>query len=249
MRLDHYLVQFKNIESRTKAQDLIQNKNISVNQKIIIKSSFDVSESDDIQIQDQEILKYVSRAGLKLEAAFNKLNFDLKNKTVLDIGQSTGGFSDCCLQFGAEKVVGFDVGENQLHEKIKFNSKVTYFEKLNVKNINTDIAFTNSVPKEKFNLIVCDVSFISLMHVVPNLPNLLENGGSYLFLVKPQFECGPENLDKNGIVKNTKVYAGIEIKIKKLFHDHFGDVSDYFESAVLGKEGNLEFFIYGRRLK
>ncbi len=249
MRLDQYLVQFKNIESRTKAQDLIQNKNILVNQKIITKSSHDVSESDNIQIQDQDILKYVSRAGLKLEAALNKLKFNLINKTILDVGQSTGGFSDCCLQSGAEKVVGFDVGENQLHEKIKLNPKVTYFEKLNVKNVNTDIKFMNAVPTEKFDLIVCDVSFISLIHVIPNISELLKNSGSYLFLVKPQFECGPENLDKNGIVKNKKVYAEIEIKIKKLFHDHFGDVSDYFESAVLGKEGNLEFFIYGRNVK
>ncbi len=249
MRLDQYLVQFKNIESRTKAQDLIQNKNISVNQKIIVKPSFDVSESDDVQIQDQDILKFVSRAGLKLEAAFIKLNLDLKNRTVLDIGQSTGGFTDCCLQFGAEKIVGFDVGENQLHQTLKLNPKVIHFEKLNVKNINTNQDFRQSVPTENFDFIVCDVSFISLNHVVLNVTEFLKKQGGYLFLVKPQFECGPENLDKNGIVKNKKVYAEIEIKIKKLFQDHFGNVTDYFESAVPGKDGNLEFFIYGRNVK
>lgn len=249
MRLDQFLVQFKNIESRTKAQDLIQNKNIFVNKKLIIKPSYSVSEADDIEIQNQEILKYVSRAGLKLEAALLKLELSLKNKIVLDIGQSTGGFTDCCLQFGAEKIVGFDVGESQLHSKIKLNPKVIFFEKLNVKNLEESQVFLKTKPENGFDMLICDVSFISLTHVVPNITRHLKKNGEYLFLVKPQFECGPDNLDKNGIVKNKKIYQNIETQMKSLFIDSFGSVEKYFESAVLGKEGNLEFFIYGQNLK
>ncbi len=249
MRLDQFLVQHKNIESRTKAQDLISNNNITVNGQMINKSSFKVSDSDIIEIQNTEILKYVSRAGLKLEGAIQKVNLDLENKTVLDIGQSTGGFTDCCLQSGASQIIGFDVGEGQLHPKIQGDSKAVYFEKLNVKNLSDHSGFAKAVPPHGFDVLVCDVSFISLQHVVPNVCKYLKSGGDYLFLVKPQFECGPENLDKNGIVKNKKIYLHIESKIKQLFEFHFGSVLNYFESNILGKEGNLEFFIYGRKLK
>ena len=246
MRLDQYLVQFKNIESRTKAQDLVLNKCITINGKIILKSSFAVSDTDKVEIQNLEILKYVSRAGLKLESALKKININLENKIILDVGQSTGGFTDCCLQLGAQKIIGFDVGEGQLHEKIRSNSDVIFFEKLNVKDLKANVEFLKVVPANGFDLIVCDVSFISLSQVVPHLMQYLKKHGHYLFLVKPQFECGQINLDKNGIVKNKNIYSKIEADIKKLCTDHFGHVSDYFESGLPGKEGNAEFFIAGR---
>ncbi len=249
MRLDQFLVQNKNIESRTKAQDLIQNKNVSVNETVVIKPSFVVRDNDRVEIQNQEILKYVSRAGLKLEGALRKLSLDLNQKCILDIGQSTGGFTDCCLQFGANQIVGFDVGEQQLHHKMKSDSRVIFFEKLNVKNLSTHSLFLDAVPSGGFDVLVCDVSFISLKHVIPNVFKFLKLGGDYLFLVKPQFECGPENLDHNGVVKNKKIYSEIETKTKELFEFEAGTFIQYFESDVLGKEGNLEFFIYGRKLK
>ena len=115
-----------------------------MNSKFAAKTSLEVSEIDTVEIKNQEILKFVSRAGLKLEAALQKLKIDLKDKVVLDVGQSTGGFTDCCLQFGASQVVGFDVGENQLHEKIKNHPKVKYFEKQNAKNIHENFEFSNS---------------------------------------------------------------------------------------------------------
>lgn len=246
MRLDQFLVQFKNIESRTKAQDLILSKNIIVNGKVIEKSSFDVTESDKIEINNNDLLKYVSRAGLKLESALMQLSLNVENKIVLDIGQSTGGFTDCCLQQGAQKVVGFDVGEQQLHEKVKSNPKVTFFEKLNVKNLLSNQNFLKAVPNDGFDLIVCDVSFISLTQVVSHVVQFLKPNGEYLFLVKPQFECGQKYLDKNGIVKNKNVYIKIESDMKELFQKNFGNVIGYFESGLSGKDGNLEFFIYGR---
>jgi 23S rRNA (cytidine1920-2'-O)/16S rRNA (cytidine1409-2'-O)-methyltransferase len=249
MRLDHFLVRNKNIESRTKAQDLIQSGAVLVNGKLIFKSSFAISESDHIEIINTEVLKYVSRAGIKLEAAIKFLNLDFNQKKVLDIGQSTGGFTDCALQLNANLVFGIDVGEGQLHEKIKKNSRVTFFEKLNVKNIAQNQLFINNMPPEGFDIVVCDVSFISLQHVVPHIFKYLKKNGQYLFLVKPQFECGPENLDKNGLVKNEKVYTQIQFEMIELFTSYFGEVISYFESALRGKEGNLEFFIYGRHIK
>lgn len=249
MRLDQYLVQSKNIESRTKAQDLIINKNVFVNNQLITKPSHIISTNDIVEIRNQELIKYVSRAGLKLEAALIKIGAELKNKTILDIGQSTGGFTDCCLSFGADTVVGIDVGENQLHEKIRSNPKVRFFEKLNIKNINDNTNFHKCVPNQGFDFIVCDVSFISLTHVIPNVFKFLKAGAEFLFLVKPQFECGPENLDKNGIVKNKKIYIEIQNNITQLVKAELGQVLDYFESALPGKEGNAEFFIYGRRVK
>lgn len=249
MRLDLYLVHHMDIESRTKAQDLIQNQNVFVNSKLAAKPSLEVSEIDTVEIKNQEILKFVSRAGLKLEAALQKLKIDLKDKFVLDVGQSTGGFTDCCLQFGASQVVGFDVGENQLHEKIKNHPKVKYFEKQNAKNIHENFEFSKALPEKGVDLIVCDVSFISLAHIVPAVASYLKKDGEYLFLVKPQFECGPENLDKNGIVKNKNVYLDIQLNLKKLFTLHFNDVQNYIECPIRGKEGNTEFFIYGHQKK
>ncbi len=249
MRLDQFLVQFKKIESRTKAHDLIVHKQILVNGKIISKPSCDIDESDIVEIQSQEILKYVSRAGLKLEAAVSKYKLNLEGRIILDIGQSTGGFTDCCLQFGAEKVIGFDVGENQLHQSLRSDSKVIFFEKLNVKNLSGHTGFLKVVPTGGFNLLICDVSFISLSLVVPHISKYLKKNSEYLFLVKPQFECGSINLDKNGIVKNLKVYKEIQKNMTDLFSNYFGTVTDYFESPVPGKEGNLEFFIYGRNTK
>lgn len=249
MRLDLYLVHHMDIESRTKAQDLIQSQNVFVNSKVAMKPSLEVSEIDTVEIKNQEILKYVSRAGLKLEAALQKLKIDLKDKVVLDVGQSTGGFTDCCLQFGASLVIGFDVGENQLHEKIKNHSKVKFFEKQNAKTIHENFEFSKSIPPNGVDLIVCDVSFISLTHIVPAVKNYLKKDGEYLFLVKPQFECGPENLDKNGIVKNKNIYLDIQLNLKKLFMQQFNDVQNYIECPIRGKEGNTEFFIYGRHKK
>lgn len=249
MRLDLYLVHHMDVESRTKAQDLIQNQNVYVNSKLAAKPSLEVSEIDTVEIRNQEILKFVSRAGLKLEAALHKLKIDLKDKVVLDVGQSTGGFTDCCLQSGASQVIGFDVGENQLHEKIKNHSKVKYFEKQNAKNIHENFEFSKALPADGVDLLICDVSFISLTHIVPAVASYLKKDGEYLFLVKPQFECGPENLDKNGIVKNKNVYLDIQLNLKKLFTLHFNDVQNYIECPIRGKEGNTEFFIYGHQKK
>lgn len=247
MRLDQFLVQNKNIQSRTKAQELIEKGHVQVNGQIILKSSWPTNATDQVEVMDNELLKYVSRAGLKLESAIKHLGLNIENKVVLDIGQSTGGFTDCCLQYGAEKVVGFDVGEQQLHPELLQNPKVQYFEKLNMKSALDHPDFKKSVPAAGFDIVVCDVSFISLSYCADLIKQVLAADGYYLLLVKPQFECGEKNLDKNGIVKNPLIYQEVQEKITDIYQRQVGRCIDYFESALPGRDGNREFFIYGQK--
>lgn len=245
MRLDVFLVQNKQIESRTKAQDLIVQGLVTVKGNVITKPSFEVSNDlmDTVHIVENNLNQYVSRAGFKLEGALKYTRQNVQGLKILDVGQSTGGFTDCLLQQGAELIVGIDVGSGQLHEKIKTHSRVKYFENLNVK----DLTLEGIQQTELFDGVVCDVSFISLTKVVPYLGPVLKTKGFFLLLVKPQFECGPEYLDKSGIVSDPKVYKTIEADIKSLCDKVFMTKTQYFESSITGKDGNKEFFIYGNK--
>ena len=244
MRLDQFLVQHKKIESRTKAQDLIAQGLISYKNKVLSKPSFDVTEEmhSDIIIAENNLSQFVSRAGFKLSGALDFVNQDVTGLTVLDVGQSTGGFTDASLQRNAKHITGLDVGSVQLHEKIKADSRVTSYENLNVKDIPT-----HKLASERFDGVVCDVSFISLTKVVSFIEPVLKSKGFFLFLVKPQFECGPQALDKNGIVSDAKVYDTIQSQITALCEKLFDCECKYFESSITGKDGNKEFFIYGRK--
>ena len=244
MRLDQFLVQHKKIESRTKAQDLIAQGLISYKNKVLRKPSFNVTEEmySDIVIAENNLSQFVSRAGFKLSAALDFVNQDVTDLTILDVGQSTGGFTDALLQRNAKHVTGLDVGSVQLHEKIKADSRVTFYENLNVKDIQT-----HKLASQRFDGVVCDVSFISLTKVVSFIEPVLKSKGFFLFLVKPQFECGPQALDKNGIVSDAKVYDTIQSQITALCEKLFDCECKYFESSITGKDGNKEFFIYGRK--
>ena len=244
MRLDQFLVQFKEVESRTKAQDLIEKGLVSFKDKVLTKSSFDVTEAmfSDITIAENNLSQFVSRAGFKLSGALDYVDQDVAGTTILDVGQSTGGFTDALLQRGARRVTGIDVGSTQLHEKIRSDRRVISYENLNVKDIPS-----HKLAGELFDGIVCDVSFISLTKVVSFLEPLLKSEGFFLFLVKPQFECGPQALDKNGIVSDAKVYDSIQKNITSLCEKLFQCECKYFESSITGKDGNKEFFIYGHK--
>lgn len=252
MRLDLLLVQKKLANSRTQAQDLIKNGYVSILQntqkKILLKPNHEIQEDqfDLVSVDENVLQKYVSRGGLKLESALKHLNLDIQNFTALDIGQSTGGFTDCLLQQGAKSVVGIDVGRDQLHYSLKSHSRVQFFESLHVNELSTHKEFLKSVPKDGFDLIVADVSFISLAKVMAFLKPYLKSAGLYLLLVKPQFEAGPNALDKNGIVKDEKMYAIVQNTISEEAKRIFGEVTDYFASELQGKDGNQEFFIYGK---
>lgn len=252
MRLDLFLVQNKLANSRTQAQDLIESGFVYLldnNKKIQLKKpSYIVEENKaaDIFVESNHLQKYVSRAGLKLEAALVSLNIDVTNKVILDIGQSTGGFTDCLIRHQALKVIGIDVGHEQLHKNLKNNSRIISIEGLNAKDLATDKQFISMVPADKFDMIVMDVSFISITKVIPHIVKFLKTGGEFIFLVKPQFECGQEHLDKNGIVKDYSVYIQIEENIKKMALLNFNNVESYIKSEIVGKDGNQEFFIYGK---
>ena len=160
IRLDVYLVNKNFVPSRSKASELIHNGKVLVNNKVIIKPSFDVNEDDNITVLENQVLKYVSRGGLKLEKALQFFNIKINDFTILDIGASTGGFTDCALKHGAKKVYSLDVGTDQLHESLKSNTQVVSLENTNFKDINKQL-----VP-DKIDLYVCDVSFISILKYI-----------------------------------------------------------------------------------
>lgn len=252
MRLDLFLVKNNLASSRTQAQDFIENGYVYLikdQQQIkLLKTSFKVEDhfKENIRVEPNQLQKYVSRAGLKLESALKQLNLNIKNKIVLDVGQSTGGFTDCLFQHEAARIVGVDVGCQQLHPSLMNNKNIYSIENLNVKELATHPEFLSLVPPEKFDLVVMDISFISITKVMMFLKAYLKVEGEYLFLVKPQFECGKSFLDKNGIVKEPKVYKTIEENIKKAAIEVFNNVEAYIKSDIAGKDGNQEYFIYGK---
>lgn len=253
MRADLLLVEKKLVASRTQAQDLIASGYVFVKKNnqdvVVLKSNQQISEADQdsIYVQKNEIQKYVSRGGLKLERALAHAKINVEGKTALDVGQSTGGFTDCLLHQNIKTVVGIDVGHDQLHEKVKANVNVVPFEGLHIKDLADHAAFQKVVPKGGFDLLVADVSFISLTKVMPFVKQYLKLNGDYLLLVKPQFELTANDLDRNGVVKNVKKYSLVQSVIEQEARQQFGNIIDYFESETPGKDGNQEFFIYGQK--
>lgn len=249
-RLDQLLVDLGYAPSRTKAKELIERGAVLVTD---LESGARIKElkassqflKDKIQInlnQADELLKYVSRAGLKLEGAIKDLNLNIKNKTCLDVGQSTGGFTDCLLALGAKQVTGIEVGKDQLHEKLKTDKRVESYENLNIRDARNIAA----LKAQKFDFIVVDVSFISLRLVLPEVYPFLNQGGELLALVKPQFELSASALNKKGIVKDKGDYLVIKNSLMDLCKNLNLKVEAYIESALPGRDGNQEFFIYAK---
>lgn len=237
MRLDQYLkTKFK--ISRHRAQEMIQSAHVEVNQKITTKASYDVDlEKDVVEIKNKELLRYVSRGGLKLEAALNKLQISVEGKSCLDLGQSTGGFTDCLLQKGASQIIGIDVGKDQLEPSLRENEKVEYYEGLHLKD----------APTYKVDLLVCDLSFISTIENFSLIDAITVSPCEMLFLIKPQFELGSEALNKKGLVKNKEDLSGLEEKAKKSSQQVGWQVIDYIESQIKGRDGNQEYFLYAKK--
>lgn len=232
-RLDMCLKEKMNI-SRQKAQELIENNSVTVNGKIVNKSSYKVAENDVVEVGNTDkILKYVGRGGYKLERAVEVFDINIEGICV-DIGSSTGGFTDCMLQNGAEKVFAVDVGNNQLADKLRMDSRVISME-------NTDIREAN-IPLADF--IGCDVSFISLTKIFESVYNILKDTGSGVFLIKPQFEAGRENISKNGIVKNPKVHKRVISNIISNALTNRLYVKELTYSPIQGGDGNIEYLIH-----
>lgn len=229
MRLDKFLVENKNIKTRSKALDLIKRKLVKVNDEIITKAGYEVKEVDNVVIIDN--LKYVSRAGLKLEEALIKFNISLENKIVVDVGTSTGGFSDCALKNKAKFVYGYDVGTNQLDDSLKNIKNLKIYEQTNILDV-TDF--------HDNDIFLIDVSFTS---IIPILEKLVNYKKEIICLIKPQFEVGINNL-KKGIVKNKKTAYEAVLNIEKFLKTKNYYIFDMFESSLKGKDGNQEFLAY-----
>jgi 23S rRNA (cytidine1920-2'-O)/16S rRNA (cytidine1409-2'-O)-methyltransferase len=251
-KLDILMVDRGLAKSRTFAQDLIRNGNVQIqansNYKTITKPSTLIDVGVEIRIHgNSELLKYVSRGGLKLEGALSFLGLNVHGLNCLDVGLSTGGFSDCLIQAGAERVVGIDVGRNQLDPRLLSNVKLMTIEQVNARNMSTNEDLRKLTPKNGFDLVVMDVSFISIELIFAEIQKVLNEKGLLLSLVKPQFEVGPENLNKGGVVKNELLFQAVQQKIIQKLNELEFSVINYFPSAIEGKDGNKEFFVFAKK--
>ncbi len=190
-----------------------------------------------LEVTNDAEIRFVSRGGLKLDAALSHCAIVVAGMTCLDVGQSTGGFTDVLLQRGARQIVGIDVGSGQLHPRLAADPRVTALEGVNARHLEAA-----QLPFEPFDLIVGDLSFISLTLVLPALVPLLAS--RLLMLVKPQFELQPADIGKDGVVKHASAYARVEERLRQACADNGLDVLDWFESAIAGGDGNREFFVH-----
>lgn len=285
MRLDIYLHEYKNVRSRTLATRLIKSGVVFVNGTLATSPAQSVYLQDTVDVRDHELFRYVSRAGLKLEAAlkyFKKYGVYAADAICLDIGSSTGGFTDCLIQYGAKKVYAVDVGTHQLDMKLRtdpeYVDKITLFEKTDIRDFDLGAHI-----HERLNLVVADISFISLAHIIPVLKNVkthnedfscrtsaegvgaevldakgedvkkveakvtdTNSGPYFILLIKPQFEAGKGELNRQGIVKNEQTLKQIIAQIELAYSREGFEVIDCIPSPILGGdgvEGNQEFLM------
>jgi 23S rRNA (cytidine1920-2'-O)/16S rRNA (cytidine1409-2'-O)-methyltransferase len=213
---------------------------VTVNEQIIDKPGHLIPTSSTISLK-KPYPPYVSRGGLKLEAALDHFPLDVYGKVVMDVGSSTGGFTDCLLQRGARRVIAVDVGYGQLHWKIRQDSRVTVLEKINIRNLRPeDIT-------DQIHGAVIDVSFISLRLVVPSVSSLLLGEAFIMALIKPQFEVGKAQVGKGGVVRDPSLHREVIARLSAFFESINWTVVGQMASPLLGPKGNQEFFIYLRR--
>lgn len=236
-RLDVLLLEKGLFDSREKARAAIMEGLIYVNGALSDKPGTPVKDDAAIEIRG-ELCPYVSRGGWKLQKALDVFGIDPKGFVCLDIGSSTGGFTDCLLQRGASKVYALDVGTNQLAYKLRIDERVVCMEKTNFRTLDT------SAFPEKVDLAVTDVSFISLIHIFPNAAALLKDGCSMAALIKPQFEAGREQVGKKGIVRDPSVHEEVINKVIGYACESGFSVQGLDHSPITGTTGNIEFLIH-----
>lgn len=235
MRLDKYLTKNNLVSSRNKAQELIQNNSVYINDICINKNNHDVKEEDIVEVKDS--LEFVSRSGHKLKQALTEFDISVADAICLDIGSSTGGFTDCLLQNNAKLVYAVDVGKDQLDQGLKQNPKVISVE-------DTDIRDFLKEFKSDFDFICVDVSFISLKYILPSIQNRFLS--DLVLLYKPEFEVGKENL-KHGIVKSEKITTQYLKDFEKFVDFLKLKVVKIIKSNTIGKHGNQEYLIHIRK--
>lgn len=244
-RADLVLVERQLAASRTQAQRLIAAGQVELREagrwRTLEKPSEKLPDDSELRVQAGPEQQFASRGGLKLQAALKAFAVDPAGLTVLDVGQSTGGFTDCLLQQGAARVVGVDVGRDQLAASLRADARVVCLEGINARDLPADQLLIHA--PGGFPLIVMDVSFISQTLILPSLAPLLAQGGVMVSLVKPQFEVGKAGVGKGGIVKNKGLYAEVEAKLRACCQALDLKVLGYIDSPITGTDGNREFFI------
>jgi 23S rRNA (cytidine1920-2'-O)/16S rRNA (cytidine1409-2'-O)-methyltransferase len=249
MRADQLLVQQGIAPTRSAAQRLIERGAVRwlgpKGWAVPRKAGEDLPEGCEIEVTDDAELRFVSRGGLKLEGALKHCGLDVTGLTGLDVGQSTGGFTDALLQAGAAQVVGIDVGHSQLHLRLRADARVQCFEGVNARDVQ-DSAFAAAHAPRSFGLVTGDLSFITSTHVLPTLAQYLAPTGQLLLLIKPQFELQPAQIGKGGIVKDARHFAEVETRIRTACIALGLKVRGYFQSPISGGNGNTEFFVWAQ---
>lgn len=236
-RIDKIIIERGLVSTRVRAEDIIRNHGVMVNGKLIQKSGKKVPVDAEIQLLSEEI-PYVSRGALKLKHALDYFGIDVQKSNAIDVGASTGGFTEVLLEKGASKVYCVDVGTSQLHPSIREREEVINLEQTHVRELN------NRLIPEACDIVVVDVSFISLNKVFPFLHPLVKPGAHCVALVKPQFEVGKENIGKGGIVKNKQLYPKVVHDIQKMAELNQFTFQNKMDSPILGGDGNKEFLLY-----
>jgi len=235
VRLDNYLVENDFVESRNKAQTIVKERLVYVNDKLVKKPAFRVQQSDEVRVLQHR--SYVSRAAFKLDEFLNEIDLHVKNKTALDIGSSTGGFTQVLLERGVKEVSCVDVGHDQLHHSLRTNERIHVYEGCDIRKFASD---------KLFDLIVSDVAFISLLYILDDVDRL--GSKDIILLFKPQFEVGREvKRDKNGVVQDKKAIANAMIKFEDACRVKGWKLIAKSPSRLTGKEGNLEYCFYFKK--
>lgn len=242
IRLDVAVFEAGYAPSREKAKAIIMAGQVYVNNQKVDKAGTEIKPDDTLEVRGATI-KYVSRGGLKLEKAMQEFPITLENKICMDVGASTGGFTDCMLQNGAVKVYSIDVGYGQLAWKLRTDERVVNLERTNFRYV------TNEQVPDKIDFASVDVSFISLYHILPVLNTLLSDDGQAVCLIKPQFEAGKEKVGKKGVVRDLSVHLEVVEKIIGLAIENGFNVLGLQFSPIKGPEGNIEYLIYLQKSK
>lgn len=244
MRADQLLVERGLAATRSQAQRLIAagvRWRGARGWQPVAKNGDELPPNAQIALVDDAEARYVSRGGLKLEGALAASGVAVAGKRCLDVGQSTGGFTDCLLAHGAARVTGVDVGHGQLHDKLRRDPRVVAIEKLNARELTAQQVGAD------FDLVVGDLSFISLTLVLPALVPLVKAGGDLLMLVKPQFELQPSQIGKGGIVTDASLFAVVEKRLRDCCAQLDLAVHGWCDSPIAGGDGNREFFIHSKK--
>lgn len=238
VRLDLYLLDRGFFPTREKARVAIMEGNVFVNNQKEDKPGTMIKEDATVEYRGEK-LKYVSRGGLKLEKAVEVFNIDLKDKTCIDIGASTGGFTDLMLQNNAKKVFAVDCGTNQLDYKLRTNDQVIVMENTNARYLTRD-----DIGDDVIDIVTVDVSFISLTKILPVIKELLKIGGEAVLLIKPQFEAGKELVEKNGVVRDKKIHEQVVKHIIDYCMNNNFCIKGLDFSPIKGPAGNIEYLLY-----